>query len=217
MITVVVTDDHHLVREGIRALLEKAHDMEVVGEAADGLQAIELVQSLNPGVLVMDIAMPRLNGMQALEQIQTLNQKTKIVILSMYSNETLVRKALQKGAKGYLLKDSVKEELLLAIRAASHGAIYLSPTISEAIFADVYSPEEATGENDSLIPLTNREIQLLQLISEGCTNSEMAERMHLSIKTVERHRANLMTKLNARNLVELIRIAIRHGLILMDE
>ena len=217
MITVVVTDDHHLVREGIRALIEKASDMKVVGEAADGQQAIELVQSLNPCVLVMDIAMPHLNGLQAIEQIQTLNQKTNIVILSMYSNETLVRKTLQKGAKGYLLKDAVKEELLLAIRAASHGAMYLSPTISETIFADGYSPDKDAGASDALLPLTPREIQLLQLISEGCTNSEMAEKMHLSIKTVERHRANLMTKLNARNLVELIRIAIKHGLILMDE
>lgn len=217
MITVVVTDDHHLVREGIRALIEKASDMKVVGEAADGLQAIELVQTLNPNVLVMDIAMPRLNGVQAIEQIQTVNPQTRIVILSMYSNETLVRKALQKGAKGYLLKDSVKEELLLAIRAASHGAIYLSPTISETLFADVYSPDEDSGINDTLIPLTDREIQLLQLISEGHTNSEMAEKLHLSIKTVERHRANLMSKLNARNLVELIRIAIKHGLILMDD
>lgn len=215
MITVVVTDDHHLVREGIRALIETADDMEVIGEAVDGLQAIELVQSLHPSVLVMDMAMPRLNGVQTLEQMQALNQTTKVVILSMYSNETLVWKALQKGAKAYLSKESVKEELLLAIRAADRGAVYLSPTISETILADVATADEAPGEQGSL--LTKREIQLLQLISEGYTNSEMAKKMYLSIKTVERHRANLMAKLNAHNLVELIRIAIKRRLILIDE
>lgn len=217
MISIVVADDHHLVREGIRALIEKASDMMVVGEAADGLQAVEMVHSLQPSVLVMDIAMPRLNGVQAIDQIQALEVKPNIVILSMHSNEMLVRRVLQRGAKGYLLKDSVKEELLLAIRAASRGATYLSPTISEAIMADVYNPGDNGDENDPLVPLTNRESQLLQLICEGYTNIEMAKMMHLSIKTVERHRANLMAKLNAHNLVELIRVAIRHGLIIIDE
>ena len=217
MITVVIADDHHLVREGLRALLEKGDDIKVIGEAADGLQALELVQTLEPNVLVMDIAMPRMNGVQAVEQIHKLGKKTNIIILSMHSNETIVRRALQKGAKGYLLKDSFKEELLLAVQATNRGATYLSSAISEALLADVYNPEDSNEEIEPLIPLTNRESQLLQLISNGYTNAEMAELMHVSIKTIERHRQNLMTKLNAHNLVDLIRIAIKHGLILIDD
>lgn len=217
MITIVVAEDHHLVREGIRALIEKADDMAVVGEAADGMQAIELVESLHPNVLLMDIAMPRLNGVQAIEKLQTMGQTTNVLILTMHSNEMLVRRVLQKGAKGYLLKDSLKEELLLAIRAASRGATYLSPAVSEAVLAEVPEQDDEGGDSDLAIPLTKRESQMLQLICEGHTNTEMAKLMHLSIKTVERHRANLMSKLNAHNLVELIRVAIKHGLILIDE
>ncbi len=213
MIRVIVADDHHLVLEGIRALLEKADDIDVVGQAVDGQEAVELVQRLTPDVLVMDIAMPRLNGIQAVEQLRALGTSTRIVILSMYSDEILVRQALQHGAKGFLLKGSVSEELLLAIRAASRGAVYLSPAISETVISDVATtpPSAKTpGPGDQLTP---REREMLQMIGEGYTNSKMAEAMGISVKTVERHRTNLMTKLNAHNLVELIRVAMKHGLI----
>ena len=133
MIKVIVADDHNLVREGIRALLEKAEDIQVVGEAENGQEAIDLVQSLKPNVLVMDIAMPGVNGIQALEQLRELELPTQVVILSMYADEIFVRQALQNGAKGYLLKGSFKEELLLTIRAASRGATYLSPTVSDSV------------------------------------------------------------------------------------
>jgi two-component system, NarL family, response regulator NreC len=218
VIRVAVADDHHLVREGIRALLEKAGDIEVVGEAVDGADAVELVQSVVPDVLLIDIAMPRLNGIQALEQLRARGATTKVVVLSMYSDETLVRQALQKGARGFLLKGSVSEEMLLAIRAACRGAIYLSPVISDALLADVSTVRTDAGAAGSLEQLTAREREILQLVSKGHTNSEMATQLAISVKTVERHRTNLMAKLKAHNLVELIRIGIKQGLIpLQDE
>ncbi len=217
MIRVIVADDHQLVLEGIRALLEKSSDIEVVGEAVDGQEAVELVQRLTPDVLVMDIAMPRLNGIQAVMQLRALGTPTRIVILSMYSDEILVRQALQHGAKGFLLKGSVSEELLLAIRAASRSAVYLSPMISETIFADVSAAQPSSKAPDPGDRLTPREREMLEMIGEGYTNKKMAETIGISVKTVERHRTNLMAKLNAHNLVELIRVAMKHGLIRLHD
>jgi DNA-binding NarL/FixJ family response regulator len=216
-IRVIVADDHHLMRQGIRALLEKADDIEVVGEAADGQEAVELVERLAPDVLVMDIAMPRLNGSQAIERVRALGVATQVVILSMYSDETLVRQALRNGAKGYLLKCSVTEELLLAIRAASRSEIYLSPAISGSIVAEFLTLHADTDVSSMFERLTPREREVLQLISEGHTNSAIAQMLTVSVKTIEKHRANLMSKLNVHNLAELIRAAIKHGLILPGE
>lgn len=216
MIRIVLADDHHLVREGIRALLEKASDLEVVGEAMDGQEAVDLVQRLIPDVLVTDIAMPQLNGIEALQRLREIGSPTRIVILSMYSEEILVRQALQNGAKGFLLKGSVAEELLLAIRAASRGAVYLSPAISNTVITDpAFQP--AANAPGAGARLTARELELLQLISEGNTNNQMAETLRISVKTVERHRTNLMAKLNVRNLVGLIRVAIKQGLIRLQD
>ena len=216
-IRVIVTDDHHLVRQGIRALLEKADDIEVVGEAADGQEAIDLVKRLAPDVLVMDIAMPRLDGNQATGRVRALGVATRVVILSMYSDETLVRQALRSGARGYLLKRSVAEELLLAVRAASRGEIYLSPTISGSILAEFLTPQTDADACSPLERLTPREREVLQLVSEGHTNSAIAKLLTVSVKTVEKHRANLMSKLNVHDLAALMRVAIKHGLILLDK
>jgi two-component system, NarL family, response regulator NreC len=216
MIRIVVADDHHLVREGISALLEKASDLEVVGEAMDGQEAVDLVQRLIPDVLVTDIAMPQLNGIEAVQRLREIGSPTRIVILSMYSEEILVRQALQNGAKGFLLKGSVAEELLLAIRAASRGAVYLSPAISNTVITDLAFQPAAKAPGAGA-QLTARELELLQLISEGYTNNQMAETLQISVKTVERHRTNLMAKLNVRNLVELIRVAIKQGLIRLQD
>jgi DNA-binding NarL/FixJ family response regulator len=216
MIRVIIADDHNLVREGIRALLEKADDLEVIGEAVDGQEAVEMVQRLSPDVLVMDIAMPRLNGIQAVEQLRNSGSLTRIVILSMYSDEILVRQALQNGVKGFLPKGSVSEELLFAIRAASRGAVYLSPAISNTVLTDPATLNGLKGQGPAG-QLTPREREMLQLISKGHTNSQMAAAMGISVKTIERHRTNLMHKLNAHNLVELIRIAMTHGLIRLND
>lgn len=217
MIRVVIADDHHLVREGIRALLEKASDIEVVGEAADGRETIGLVERLKPDVLLMDISMPHVNGIQALQRMKALNLPTRTVILSMHSDEILVREAVQCGAKCYLLKGSVSDELLLAVRAADRGAAYFSPAISDSIVASDASPEAHAGAGPPNRRLTSREHEILRLISEGRTNNEMSRLMHISVKTVERHRTNLMAKLNAHNLVELIRVAIKQRLIQFDD
>jgi DNA-binding NarL/FixJ family response regulator len=213
VIHVIVADDHHLVRQGIRALLERAGDIEVVGEAADGQEAIELVQRLTPDVLVMDIAMPRLDGPQATERVRALGVATEVVILSMHSDETLVRQTLRSGARGYLLKRSVTEELLLAVRAAARGEIYLSPAISASILDEFLALQADSEEFRPFDLLTPREREVLQLIAEGHTNTAIAHMMNVTVKTVEKHRSNLMSKLKVHDVAGLVRMAIKHGLI----
>jgi DNA-binding NarL/FixJ family response regulator len=170
MINVIIADDHNLVREGIRALLEKAEDITVVGDAENGEEALALVQQHRPDVLVMDIAMPGMNGIQVLEQLRERGLGTHVVILSMYADEVFVRQALQNGAKGYLLKGSFKEELLLTVRAASRGATYLSPSVSESVLTPPSSSNPSPADQ-----LTPREHELLQLIARGHTNAEIAD------------------------------------------
>lgn len=217
MIRVIVADDHHLVRQGIRALLEKANDIEVVGEAADGQEAVELVEHLAPDVLIVDIAMPRLGGIQAAERVRALGVATQVVILSMYSDPTLVRRALREGARGYLLKRSVTEELLLAIRAASRGEIFLSPGVSESVVEGLLAQRDDAEEVEPFDRLTPREREVLQLIAEGHTNNAIAQVLKVSVKTVEKHRASLMSKLDVHDIASLVRVAIKHSLIFVDE
>ena len=217
MIRVIVADDHHLVRQGIRALLDNASDMQVIGEAADGQEAFDLARELRPDVLVMDIAMPRLSGTQAVERICALGIGTRVVMLSMYSDKTLVRQALQNGAVGYLLKCSVMEELLLAVRAAKRGETYLSPAISGAIVADYLASQSSPALHSPFEQLTQREREVLQLICEGHTNTGIAQTLQISVKTVEKHRANIMAKLDVHNIAGLVRAAIRYGLVFPAE
>jgi len=217
MIRVIVADDHHLVRQGICALLEKADDIKVVGEAADGHEAIELVERLVPDVLVMDIAMPRLDGVQATERVRTLDVATQVVILSMYADKTLVRRVLQSGARGYLLKRSVMEELLLAVRAASQGETYLNPEIFKPILNGFLAFHAGAEEPELVDRLTPREREVLQLIAEGHTNNAIAQTLQVSVKTVEKHRSNLMSKLDVHDVAGLVRVAVKHGLVFLDE
>ena len=217
MISVLIAEDHHLVRQGIRALLEKAEDIKVVGEAKDGQEAVEQAEQLSPDVVVMDLAMPRLNGNQATERIRALHLPCQVVILSMYSDDVLVKQALRSGVKGYLLKQSVTEELLLAVRAAYRGETYLSSAVSGSILADVLSNAGSEADIEPFDRLSAREQQVLKLVAEGRTNNAIAQIMNVSVKTVEKHRSSLMQKLNVHDMAGLVRIAMKHGLIFLDE
>ena len=217
MIRVIVADDHHLVRQGIRMLLEKAEDIDVVAEAEDGLEAVELAERLAPDIVVMDISMPRLNGAEATELIRARLTTTQVVVLSMHADETVVRQALRRGARAYVLKRAVGEELLLAVRAASRGETYLSPPIASSILDEFLSLSDPLEKSSALERLTARERQVLQLLAEGGTNSVIAQDLIVSVKTVEKHRANLMSKLEIHDLAGLIRFAIRQGLVSVDE
>lgn len=215
MIRVVIADDHHLVRQGLRALLENSRDVEVIGEAGTGYEAVERVEELKPDVIVMDLSMPQLDGVQAASRIMDLNVPTQVVIVSMHADSSVIHGLVRRGVKGYLLKNALSDELLLAIRSASGGKLYLSPTISESVMNMLMSPASEQGEgNDD--PLTPREREVLQLVAEGHTNTSIANLLTISVKTVEKHRANIMTKLEADDLATLIRVAIKRGYIFLD-
>lgn len=210
MIRVVVADDHELVRKGICALLNAAPDIFVIGEASDGQEAVTLIEALQPDVVIMDISMPRLDGIQATEKV---SDQTAVVMLSMHEDDMIVRRVLQIGARGFILKRSVTEELLLAVRSASRGETFLSPGISQILINNYGNPQA-----DSIFDvLTPREREVLQLITEGNTNSEIARILSISPKTVEKHRGSCMSKLGVNDLASLIRIAIKHRLVIIED
>ncbi|MCL4265595.1 MAG: response regulator transcription factor [Anaerolineae bacterium] len=215
MIRVIIAEDHNLVRQGIRALLEQSGDVQVVAEAATGQEAVQLTEQHKPDVVVMDLSMPRLDGAQAAERIVDMKLPTQVIILSMYADTTMVQQLLRRGVKGYLLKDAVTEELLLAVRSVSQGKMFLSPTISDSVMTLLLSPPDASAGSVADL-LTPREREVLQLVAEGHTNSAIADILSISVKTVEKHRANLMTKLEVNDLASLIREGIKQGLILLD-
>jgi len=217
MIRVIVADDHHLVRQGIRSLLEQASDIEVIGEAGDGLEAIELAQRLKPDVIVMDIVMPYLNGTQAAERLRQLPHPPRVILLSMYSDPTLIQQALKSGVRGYLLKRCVVEELLLAVRAAARGEIYLSPTISTMLVNGDAGVTSQPSGNPSLQRLTPREVEVLKLIAEGKTSARIGQLLGISEKTVEKHRSSLMEKLDIHDIAGLVRFAIKNQLVELDD
>lgn len=212
MIRVIIADDHHLVRQGLKALMENSREVEVIGEASTGYEAVELVEKLQPDVVVMDLSMPRLDGVQAATRILELKSRTEVVIVSMHADTAIVQNLVRRGVKGYLLKDALGTELMFAIRSASAGKLYLSPTISEAVMSMLMTP---SGE-DVVVELTPREREVLQLVAEGHTNTSIANVLSISVKTVEKHRANLMNKMEADDLATLIRVAIKRRLIFMD-
>jgi DNA-binding NarL/FixJ family response regulator len=213
MIRTVIAEDHRMVREGIRILLEKAGDIEIVGEASNGQEAILMTRKLSPDVLIMDIMMPIMNGIQAAENIRDLNLPVHVLLLSMYSDAGLVYQALQYGVKGYVLKSSVSDELILAVRALSNGDTYLSSPISEILVERAINPQSDSRKEDPLSSLSPREKEILQLVAEEHTSAEIAEILFISEKTVEKHRGNLMEKLNVRNIAGLVRFAIKYRLV----
>jgi DNA-binding NarL/FixJ family response regulator len=212
MIRVLLAEDHVMVRAGLRALLERDKSIKVIGEASNGQAAVDLTVELKPDVLVLDIMMPRLNGIQAAEQIRTLELNVKILFVSMYSDAGLVHQALQTGANGYILKTSAAEELLEAIRAVARGERYLGETISSMEMESSFRLNLKQVDNP-LELLSPREKEILQLIAEEYTSGEVANILSISSKTVEKHRASLMEKLQVRNLAGLVRFAIKYGLI----
>jgi DNA-binding NarL/FixJ family response regulator len=217
MIQVLIAEDHQLVREGIHALLEKAGDIRIVGEASNGKEAVDLVQELKPDVLVMDIMMPRLNGIQAAEYIRDLKLPTRILILSMYSDAGFVHRALQCGVKGYVLKSSVSDELLQAVRTVAGGNMFLSSQISEIVENSVAHPNVAGKEGDPFSILSPREKEIVQLIAEEHTSVEIGKILFISDKTVEKHRSRIMDKLKVRNLAGLVRLAIKYRLVDLEK
>jgi two-component system response regulator NreC len=215
MTTIVLADDHHIVRQGLRSLLEAEPDFSVVGEAGDGLEAAQLVERLRPDVLVLDLMMPGLNGLEVTRRVSQRSPQTRIVILSMHADEAHVLEALRVGAAAYVLKESTAAELVRAVREAAAGRRYLSPPLSErAIEAYVQKAESAAL--DSYETLTAREREVLHLVAEGHTNTEIAERLFISRRTVETHRANLMRKLDLRTQTDLISYALRRGILPME-
>jgi DNA-binding NarL/FixJ family response regulator len=214
-IRILLADDHHLVRAGIRSLLEGLPDIEVVAETGDGRDAIELVRTHGPDLVLMDIAMGGMNGLEATARLLKEFPQLHIIILSMHANEEYVRQALHAGAAGYLLKDAATTELEVAVRAVARGETYLSPAISRHVIGEYLGGrgEPAAGQ---LAQLTARQREVLQLIAEGKTTKQIAGLLDVSVKTAETHRAQLMERLGIRDVPGLVRFAIRNGLVHID-
>jgi two-component system, NarL family, response regulator NreC len=210
---VLIADDHGVVRKGLRLLLEQYPELEVIGEAANGRDAVTMAATLAPQIVVMDVAMPILNGIEAAEQIINANSKIGIIILTMHADESYLLRALNVGIKGYLLKESAEEDLLLAIRSVARGKPFFSRAINETLLEDYMRVLKQQGLSDTFHLLTAREKEVLQLLAEGKTNKEVATLLDLSPYTVESHRTNLMQKLNVHNTAEIVLYAVRKRLV----
>ena len=208
MIKILLADDHALVRQGFRMILEAQPDMEIVGQAGNGREAVELAEKLHPDVVIMDVAMPELNGTEATRRLAASTPRTRVLALSMHKDSVYVREILRAGARGYLLKDSGDTDLVAAVRAVAKGEGYISPAVSDAVLSDYRK-----HVTDPLDLLTGREREVLQSIAEGKTNKEIATALNLSVYTVEAHRGRIMEKLNLHSTGELVRFALRNGLI----
>lgn len=212
-IRVLLADDHTIVRSGLRLLLERQGDLEVVGEASDGRQTVEMAEQMQPDVVIMDITMPKLNGIEAARQIAGKLAHTRVIILSMHSDESYVMRALQVGIRGYLLKDSTDTDLVNAVYAVSQGKAFFSPEVSRMMVENYTMNLRHTTASDSYELLSTREREVLQLLAEGRSGKEAAAILNVSVSTLETHRNRIFQKLNLQNLPELILYAVRRGLI----
>ena len=210
---VLLADDHGIVRRGLRSLLETVPDVKVVGEAADGLEALRLCEEQRPDVIVLDIGMSKLNGIEVAARVQKLPSPPHVIILSMHADESYIIRALAAGARAYLLKDATDEDLIPALRAAAAGKPFFSPSVTAVLVEDYVGQLRARGLTDSFHLLTDREREVLQLLAEGRSNKEVATLIDVGLSTVETHRANLMQKLNLHNTAEIVLYAVRKGLI----
>jgi two-component system, NarL family, response regulator NreC len=209
---ILLVEDHSLVRSGIRALLESNPDVKVVGEAGDGREAVELCKTLQPEVVLMDVAMPGLNGVEATRQLNSAQPEIRVVMLSMYGDRQYVLEAIKAGAAGYLLKSAAHSELLTAIHSVVQGRRYLSPPLAEMVMDDYAKKGHGPQPLTELDKVSAREREVLQLIAEGKASSEVATILHISVRTVDTHRYNIMEKLNIHSIAGLTKFAIRHGL-----
>jgi two-component system response regulator NreC len=207
-IRILLADDHAVVRQGFKMILAEQPDMEIVGEAGNGREALALAESLKPDIVVMDVAMPELNGIEATRRIGESVPHTRVVALSMHKDSVYVREILRAGARGYLLKDSVAGDLVSAVRSVARGEGYISPQVSNAVLDDYR--RHVTNPIDTL---TSREREVLQMLAEGKTNKEIAVILNLSVYTVDAHRGRIMEKLNLHSINEMVRFAVRNGLI----
>jgi DNA-binding NarL/FixJ family response regulator len=214
-IRVLLADDHAILREGVRALLAPHADIEVVGEASDGKQAIDAVERLDPDVVVMDIAMPGLGGIEATIELKKQGRRAKVLILSQYEDREYVRRLLKVGVSGYVLKKSAGAGLVDAIRAVHRGGLVLDPEVARVAMEE--SASTAPGGSDPYETLTDREKQVLKLVAEGGSNKEVAETLGISVKTAMSHREKVMEKLGVHNRTELVRLAIKRGVIRVDD
>lgn len=215
-IRVLLAEDHTIVRKGLLALLQDASGIEVVGEAENGHEAVAKVIELMPDVVVMDISMPLLNGLEATRRIKDHRSETRVIILTMHTNEEYILQGLRAGADGYLVKQTAPAELEAAIKATYQGNSFLSPSISKTVIEDYVRRAEAVTSYDSFETLTSREREVLQLIAEGRSNREIAEHLYISEKTARAHRANLMAKLDLRDTASLTLYALRKGVISLE-
>ena len=213
---IVVAEDHTILREGVRSLLSSNPDLEVVGEAADGREAIECAGRLRPDLILTDLSMPRMNGVDAVREIKRCSPETKVLVLTVHKTEEYILATLQAGADGYLLKDSTYAELLMAVRYVLGGKRYISPGISDKVLDGYIEGKKTLKTRTSWDTLTAREREVLTLIAEGYRNKEIAEELSISVKTVEKHRANLMEKLNLHNAQALTALAVEKGLVSGD-
>ncbi|MGJ8736076.1 response regulator transcription factor [Zobellia laminariae] len=218
--SIILADDHSLVRDGIRALLESESDLKVIGEASDGIEAIEMVNKNSPDLLIIDIRMPRMTGIEAVEKLNAQNSPVKCIILSMHDSEEYILKSVKAGALGYLLKDTGKTEFIKAIHAVRDGGKYYSGDISNVLVNNLLSSSSKTTETtvkaaptSNEFDLTNKELQVLELVLSGLTNKQISEKLQNSKRTVETHRFNLMRKMEVKNLIDLSKKAQQFNLV----
>ena len=210
---ILLADDHAVVRDGLRALLEKQPDMKVVAEARDGRECVQLAEEHSPALVMMDVAMPEMNGIEAARRIVTANPNTAVLMLSMHRDESYVLRSLRAGAKGYLLKDSPREDVLIAVRTLAAGGSYLSRQVSLMMREDYMHQLSSRGLEDTFDLLTDREREILQLLAEGKANKEVAGVLNISPTTVETHRGHILRKLSLHSTADLILYAVRKGII----
>lgn len=212
-IRILLADDHTVVRDGLRVLLERQPEFEIAGEAADGIEAVRLAEETHPDIVLMDIAMPLLNGIEATRRIVAKCPRTAVVILSMHYDESYILRSLKAGARGYLVKDSAKTDLINGIRTVHEGRSFLSPKVSRILQDDHMRQLESKGLDDTYDLLTDREREILQLVAEGRTNKEIATLLNISPYTIDTHRTHILQKLNLHSAPELILYAVRKGII----